>query len=426
MGTEVLFRLDSYHIEGGWPLVGQAAPKGAKNAALPILAAAAAVGDVCRITNCPKLSDVRAMFSILRALGCMVSEEGDGVLIDSRNLSSERIPADLMKEMRSSVFLMGPLLSRLGEVSLCSPGGCEIGRRPIDIHLWGLGRLGAVIREEGDLLHCEGRNLLAAEICLPFPSVGATENLMMAALGAEGCTCIRNAAKEPEIVDLQNFLNACGACIRGGGTSVITIVGKRPLHGTEYRVMPDRIEGGTLLAAAAATGGEILLDGLESSLLASALDVLELSGCRLRKAPDHIYLKAPERLKGTGLVTTGPWPGFPTDLQSQFLVMLTLAEGESLIRETIFENRFKPVSQLLKMGADIQVSGCDAQIMGVPFLKGASVTAGDLRGGASLVLAGLCAEGHTIVEQISHIDRGYENLEGTITSLGGRIRRVRG
>ncbi|MBE6032201.1 MAG: UDP-N-acetylglucosamine 1-carboxyvinyltransferase, partial [Clostridiales bacterium] len=264
--------MDSYHIEGGYPLKGETLPKGAKNAALPILAAAAAVGDVCRITNCPRLSDVNAMFSILRALGCTVSEDGDGILVDSRNLLSGEIPGNLMKEMRSSVFLMGPLLSRLGSVSLSSPGGCEIGRRPIDIHLQGLSCLGAKIREDGDRIHCTGR-LKGTVIRLSFPSVGATENLMMAALGAEGCTRILNAAKEPEILDLQNFLNACGAEIQGAGTGEISVRGGLPLHGAEYRILPDRIEAGTMLAAAAATGGEILLRGIDSSLLKSPLDI---------------------------------------------------------------------------------------------------------------------------------------------------------
>ncbi len=418
--------MDSYHIVGGKPLFGQVDLNGAKNAALPILAATVAVPGVSRLTHCPRLSDVDAMLKILRSLGCAVSVMDDEVLVDSRTLRTDKIPEDLMKEMRSSVFLMGPLLARLGSVVLSTPGGCEIGRRPIDIHLWALRRLNAEVLEEPEEVRCTGEDLRGTLIVLPFPSVGATENLMMAALGAKGLTRIRNGAQEPEIVDLQNFLRACGAKVDGAGTYEIRIWGQESLHGAEYEIMPDRIEAGTLLAAAAATGGEILLNGMDGSFLKAALDILEAAGCKIHSEKQRIALNSPRWLKGVPLVMTGPYPAFPTDLQSQFLAMFAAAEGETLVRETIFENRFKPVAQLAKMGAKIRVSGREAEIFGVPKLTGAAVQAEDLRGGAALVIAGLIAEGRTRVEQICHIDRGYDRLEDTLTALGADIRREKG
>ncbi|MBE6036885.1 MAG: UDP-N-acetylglucosamine 1-carboxyvinyltransferase [Clostridiales bacterium] len=416
--------MECFEIIGGKRLQGEYTLSGAKNGVLPILAAALLPEGESRILDCPGLSDVAAMVQILEALGCRAEREGRVLTLDPQALCCTEIPAELMKRMRSSVFLMGPLLARCGEVTLCCPGGCDIGCRPIDLHLEGLKKLGVEIREEGGLFRCRAARMKGAEIRLPFPSVGATENLMMAALGAEGETLIRGAAREPEIVDLQHFLQKCGARVRGAGTSVIRVKGGRTqmaaLRGTEHRVLPDRIEGGTYLAAAAATGGELLLQNACPDHMESFLQVLETMGCRLLRSPDTVYIKAPGRLRPAA-VRTGPHPGFPTDLQSPLLTLMCLAEGESQLEETIFEARFRTAEELAKMGAAVTVSEGRARIRGTGRLFGARVQAPDLRGGAALVVAGLAAEGKTIVENICHIDRGYDTLELGMGTLGAEM-----
>jgi UDP-N-acetylglucosamine 1-carboxyvinyltransferase len=417
--------LESYHITGGNKLEGEYYLKGAKNAVLPILAATIISGSTSIIKNCPDLTDVQTMIEILKEMGCKVAREGDTILVDSSTIDTFTIPRHLMKEIRSSVFLMGPTLARCGKVILSNPGGCAIGQRPIDIHISALKRLGVEIEEKEGILECKVNRLVGGRIPLDFPSVGATENVMMAAVMAEGETQILNAAKEPEIVDLQNFLRSCGAEIYGAGTKEIHVVGKKQLGKTTYKVIPDRIEGGTILAAVAATGGKILLKNSIPFHMSSIIDKLIEAGCKVKKGDDFVSLKAPERLTGINPVETLPYPGFPTDLQSQLVTLMSISEGTTYVKETIFENRFKYIEELKKMGANIKVDGTAAIVTGVERLKGNRVIAKDLRGGASLVIAGLVAEGNTIVENICHIDRGYDKFEIALSKLGADIKRVK-
>lgn len=417
--------MDQYRINGGKTLTGEYEVAGAKNAVLPIIAATIVTGDKCKIKNCPNLSDVRTMFLILEELGCSVTYENDGVVVDSSTIHSYTIPEALMREMRSSVFLMGPMIARCGKVILSYPGGCEIGLRPIDIHLSALRRMGVKIKESHGFMECTvEKRLLAGRILLDFPSVGATENAMLAATAAEGETVIVNPAKEPEIVDLQNFLNNCGAEIRGAGTGEIIIHGKKGYHEAEHKVIPDRIEGGTILAAAAMTGGHVLLKNTVPEHMSIISSKLREAGCKIKEGEDTVELWAPERLNAIESISTQPYPGFPTDMQSQMLTAVAVAQGTSVITETIFESRFKLVDELRKMGAKIKVDGRTAIITGVDKLTGARVLSRDLRGGASLVLAGLAAEGETIVENVSYIDRGYEAFEDSLRKLGADITRI--
>lgn len=416
--------MDSYHIIGNKSLEGEHQLKGAKNAVLPILAATILTGSTSVIKNCPDLSDVRTMVAILKEMGCKVTWEGDNIIVDSSTLDNYVIPQKHMKEIRSSVFLMGPTLARCGKVSLSYPGGCAIGERPIDIHLYALRLLGVDIKEIDGLLECSVDRLIGTDIHLPFPSVGATENAMMAAIMAEGETRILNPAKEPEIADLQNYLNSCGAEVYGAGTDEIVIKGKRKLRDTIYKVIPDRIEGGTFLAAVAATGGSIYLKNTIPAHMSFVINKLREAGCKIIEEENMVYLKAPDRLKAVKAIETSPYPGFPTDMQSQFMAIMSCADGYTFITENIFENRFKHVNELIKMGANIQVDGKTAIVKGVEKLKGAHVKAMDLRGGASLVIAGLTAEGITIVENICHIDRGYDKFELALNNLGADIKRI--
>lgn len=429
---DILWRcksVDSYRIQGGKKLEGEITVSGAKNAVLPILAGCIATGGESRINNCPDLSDVRNMILILQQLGCKVEKEGSSITINSKNIHTFRISEKLMREMRSSVFLMGPMISRFGKVELSYPGGCEIGLRPIDIHLSALRKMGVSICEKGGYLECTARKIAGDRIPLDFPSVGATENIMLTAIGAAGETVIINAAKEPEILDLQNFLNSCGAKITGAGTSQIKIAGhgvlsRNKLRDTEYTVMPDRIECGTFLCAVATTGGCVHLKNADPENMAMTISKLEETGCKMQIEKESISIEAPERLSSVGTIQTQPYPGFPTDMQSQFLSLMAVANGTTLITETIFENRFKQVDQLRKMGAKISIEGRNAIVTGVERLMGAKVFAKDLRGGAALVLAGLAAEGETTIEDIFHIDRGYENLKEKLESIGAEIERV--
>lgn len=423
---EVAFALELYRIKGGKRLFGTYKLSGAKNAVLPILAATLLSGAESRIVNCPDLSDTEAMFRLLRQTGCSVRREGEAAVVNSNILRSSELSASLMNSMRSSVFLLGPLLARCGEVTLSDPGGCNIGVRPIDFHLNALKQMGAEIVKKESALVCRAQKLRGADLRLPFPSVGATENLLMAAVFAEGETRIRNAAREPEIVDLQNFLKTCGAEIRGAGSGEILVRGtETPLQDAEYSVMPDRIEGGTILLAAAAAGGDVLIENAVPGHLMSLLSLLERSGCEIQRESGSVRLKAAERLRAAGYVETRPYPGFPTDLQSPFLTVMSLADGQTEIRETIFENRFKAAEQLKRMGARIEIKGQRASVTGVEKLSGARVRAQDLRGGAALVLAGLAAEGETIVENICHIDRGYDKFEVALSHLGAEIERMK-
>lgn len=411
-------------IEGGKPLVGTARIHGAKNAALPILAAAIMARGVHVIENVPRLLDIDVMLSILTALGCRAERQEDRIVLDTTRLVTSHIPKELMTQMRSSIFLMGPLLARMGSVQVYQPGGCAIGTRRIDLHLKGLEALGAVIDESEGRIVCTADRLVGTEIMLDFPSVGATENIMMAAVTAQGTTVIQGAAREPEIVDLQNMLNAMGARISGAGTDVITIHGVDELSACRYRIIPDRIVAGTLMIAVAASGGEITLTDVNSRHLTAIIHVLRRAGVQISVSDDIMKVAARGRPKAVDRIVTAPYPAFPTDLQAQMMVLLALADGTSILKETIFEGRFKHIGELIRMGADIRQDLNSAFIRGVPRLYGTTVEATDLRAGAAVVIAGLCAKGTTIVEQIHHIDRGYERIEQLFASLGADIRRL--
>jgi UDP-N-acetylglucosamine 1-carboxyvinyltransferase len=416
--------LEKLIIEGGKPLVGTARIHGAKNAALPILAAAIMARGVHVIENVPRLLDIDVMLSILTALGCRAERQEDRIVLDTTRLVTSHIPKELMTQMRSSIFLMGPLLARMGSVQVYQPGGCAIGTRRIDLHLKGLEALGAVIDESEGRIVCTADRLVGTEIMLDFPSVGATENIMMAAVTAQGTTVIQGAAREPEIVDLQNMLNAMGARISGAGTDVITIHGVDELSACRYRIIPDRIVAGTLMIAVAASGGEITLTDVNSRHLTAIIHVLRRAGVQISVSDDIMKVAARGRPKAVDRIVTAPYPAFPTDLQAQMMVLLALADGTSILKETIFEGRFKHIGELIRMGADIRQDLNSAFIRGVPRLYGTTVEATDLRAGAAVVIAGLCAKGTTIVEQIHHIDRGYERIEQLFASLGADIRRL--
>lgn len=419
-------RLDKLVIEGGRPLSGTIAIHGAKNAALPILAASLLAKDAITIRNVPRLLDIDVMLEILKCLGCSAKYDERTVVVDSTHVFSSHIPEYLMRQMRSSVFLTGPLLARFGEVQLYQPGGCAIGERKIDLHLRGLAALGAEIVERGSRIVCSANRLQGAEVILDFPSVGATENLMMAAVQASGRTVIIGAAREPEIQDLQAFLNAMGAQVQGAGTDTIVIDGVRELRGCDFRIIPDRIVTGTVMVAAAATRGDVTIEAVQPGHLNSLIYVLRRCGIQIVTGNDIIKVKASERPKSVERIVTSPYPAFPTDLQAQVMALLSMADGTSLMKETIFEGRFKHVEELCRMGADIRVDLNNAIIRGVSDLYGATVEATDLRAGAALVIAGLAAQGRTIVEQIHHIDRGYERIDAMFHALGGSIIRQSG
>lgn len=412
-----------YFIRGGRKICGEVIPHGAKNAALPILAASILMKDESVFYNCPDITDVTVMKGILASLGCRVITGEGQVSVDSRGVSCCAVPDDLMNKMRSSVFLAGPLLARCGKVFIGRPGGCSIGARPIDLHIKAFELMGAVPRymDGGVLLSAE--KLKGAEIILDYPSVGATENVMMAALGAEGTTVIHNAAREPEIADLQQYLTSCGGKVRGAGTSRIIIEGGHSLRGCCYTIMPDRIEAGTYLLAAAATGGKIQVKNFNGSWLKKLCRMLKSAGCEVITGADHIRLKAPARLYPAGCLRTAPYPGFPTDLQPQFTAVMTRAAGETRVEERVFESRFAFARQLIKMGADIEISSRIAIIKGNEFLRGTTVEAQDLRGGAALVLAGLMAQGTTVVRNTEFIERGYCSLHAELNRLGAEIYR---
>ena len=413
-----------YEIQGGRPLYGTLAVHGAKNSVLPILAACLLVPGQCVLHNCPDLSDVSATLDILRLLGCRADREGDAVVIDASSLTRWNIPEHLMREMRSSVTFLGALLARLGEAELSYPGGCELGPRPIDLHLAALRALGAEILEEQGALVCRRGTLRGREICLAVPSVGATENAVLAACGCPGVTTIVGVAREPEIADLQGFLQAAGARVTGAGTSTIEVEGCAELHPVEYRVMGDRIAAATYLCGCAAAGGEVELTGVSPDTLTAVLTCLEEAGCALHTGPDQIVLASRALLRGISPVRTAPYPGFPTDAQAILMAALAGGEGATLFEENIFDSRYRHVDELRRMGADIQVAGRAAMVSGVGRLHGAAVRSTDLRGGAALVVAGLGAEGITQVGELRHIRRGYQALDKNLSALGADIREI--
>ena len=408
-------------IQGGRPLSGQLRVQGAKNSVLPILAATLlAPGQSC-LHNCPMLSDVTATEHILRLLGCPVRREGHTLLVDAAQPTKSVIPDFLMREMRSSVIFLGAMLARLGQAELSYPGGCELGPRPIDLHIQALRNMGAEITEEGGRLRCTvGGGLVGRELCLSLPSVGATENAMLAACGARGTTTIVGAAQEPEIVDLQAFLNAMGADVSGAGSPVVVIKGGRPLHPAGHTVMGDRIAAATYLCAAGTAGGRLELEGVDPSSLAAVTACLEEAGCRIQARGEQITLESAGRLHGLRPVRTAPYPGFPTDAQAVLMAALAGGTGTTMFVENMFANRYRHVNELARMGADIQLAGRVAVVTGRP-LYGARVQSTDLRGGAALVVAALSAEGITQVSGLEHIRRGYEDLEGQLAALGASI-----
>jgi UDP-N-acetylglucosamine 1-carboxyvinyltransferase len=417
--------MDKLLIEGGVPLTGEIGVSGAKNATLPILTAALLTGERLTVSNVPHLRDVTTMLNLLAQMGVAVSmDEKLGVELAASNITDPVASYELVKTMRASVLVLGPLVARCGEARVSLPGGCAIGLRPVDQHLKGLQAMGAEVSIEHGYISVRAKRLRGANICMDLVTVTGTENLMMAATLAAGTTRIENAAREPEVVDLADCLNAMGARVRGAGSDVITIEGVERLHGARHRVMPDRIETGTFLAAAAATGGSIRLTGARPDILDSVLEKLREAGAVIETGRDWIALKTNGALSAVN-VRTSPYPAFPTDMQAQFMALDSVARGTALVTETIFENRFMHVQELKRLGADIEVEGNTAVVKGVPHLDGATVMATDLRASASLVLAGLIARGTTTVERVYHLDRGYERIEEKLTRLGARIKRVR-
>lgn len=411
-----------FRIEGGRPLHGSVHIQGAKNSVLPILAATLLAPGECVLHNCPRITDVEHTLSILHHLGCRVKRRGETVIVDASSPTHQDVPDDLMGEMRSSVIFLGPILGRMGRAELSYPGGCELGPRPIDLHIAALRTLGAEIREQNGRLLCSG-SLHGGDITLSLPSVGATENAMLAAVCAEGVTTITNAAREPEIVDLQSFLRALGADVRGAGTSVIAVRGRKPLHGGEHTVLADRIVAATYLSAVASAGGEGELTGVDWRTLSTVTAVLSEAGCRIRSAPDTIAVAAPRRLRAVRPIRTAPYPGFPTDAQAVIMAALCKAQGATVFAENMFGSRYRHVDELCRMGADIRVEGRVAVVCGVCRLCGAAVRSTDLRGGAALAVAGVGAEGETVLSGLHHIDRGYADLGGDLSKLGAKIAR---
>ena len=416
--------MDKLLIEGGTPLIGEVAISGAKNAALPILCSSLLVAEPVRFSNVPHLNDISTMLRLIGQMGVEVTMDGtDGMVLNGQGLNNPTAPYDMVKTMRASILVLGPLLARCGEAKVSLPGGCAIGARPVDQHIRGLQAMGAEIHVENGYVHAKASRLHGARIVTDMVTVTGTENLMMAATLAEGETIIENAAREPEVVDLANCLIAMGAKISGAGTDSISIVGVERLHGASHAIMPDRIETGTYLCAAAATAGNIRLTNTSASLLDSVIQKLIEAGCEISSEGDSISLKAPQRLKSVS-VRTEPYPAFPTDMQAQFMAINCIAQGTAVIRETIFENRFMHAVELIRLGADIKIDGNNALVTGLPRLDGATVMATDLRASASLVIAGLVAQGETLIERIYHLDRGYERIEEKLTRLGANVRRV--
>ena len=416
--------MDKLVIQGGVPLTGEVRISGAKNAALPILCAALLTPGTLRLQNVPHLRDVTTTLNLLAQMGVEVSlDEKLGVGLTAARLHNLSAPYELVKTMRASILVLGPMIARFGTARVSLPGGCAIGQRPVDLHIKGLQALGAQIEIEQGYILARAERLRGAHIFLDLVTVTGTENLMMAAVLADGVTVLENAAREPEVIDLAECLNAMGAHVKGAGTDMITIEGVKELHGATHRVMPDRIEIGTFLCAAAATRGEIKLKGTRANILDAVIGKLQEAGAQVDHGEDWIRLSTNGNLKAVNL-RTAPYPAFPTDMQAQFMALNSVAQGTAVVTETIFENRFMHVQELRRLGADIEVEGNTAIVKGVSILQGANVMATDLRASASLVLAGLVAKGETLVDRVYHLDRGYECIEEKLSQLGARIKRA--
>lgn len=413
-------------VNGMVPLSGDVKIQGAKNSVLPILAASILSNDETVIHNCPNLSDVDAAVKILEHLGCKVVRSGEEICVDSRSISRCDIPDRLMREMRSSVIFLGAILARMGKAVLSLPGGCELGPRPIDMHLSSLRQMGAEIREKNGNIICRAGKINGSRINLKIPSVGATENIILASVHCDGETVITNAAREPEIVDLQNFLVKLGANITGAGSSTVVIKGKKFSGAAEYRVISDRIAAATYLSAAVLAGGRICVKDVCTSHVSTVTDVFSEMGCsvRLYEKENIIDISSSGTLKAVKPISTLPYPRFPTDAQPPLMAAALKAEGTTVFIENIFENRYRHIDELLRMGADIKTEGRVAMVSGVKALHGAPVSSADLRGGAALVIAALGADGVSDISQIQHIDRGYDNIEGHLRQLGADIRRI--
>lgn len=413
--------MELWHIRGGRKLDGTCFVQGSKNASLPIIAASIICPMRSELMNVPQLRDVDAALRILRHLGCSAEQRGGDVYIDSSGLSGSAIPHSLMEEMRSSVIFMGALLARCGEARLSLPGGCQLGKRPIDMHLSALKQMGAEIEEDGEEIFCRAPKLRGAEILLPFPSVGATENIMLAACAAKGETVIRGAAREPEIVALESYLRSMGAQIQGAGSSTVVISGMRPEKQAVCRIIPDRIVAATIACAAAAAGGNVELRGVDPEQFSTVLHFLNQAGCDIICTNRSVRLFSDGKLQGVGEVSTAPYPGFPTDAQPVLMAALLKAQGRTVITENIFENRYRQVPELRRLGADISVSGRVAEIWGVECLHGTALTATDLRGGAAMIVAGLASQGETVICDDGHVTRGYERFDMRLRTLGADI-----
>ena len=413
--------MSHFLIRGGRPLFGRVEVQGCKNSVLPILAAVLLAPGESVIRNCPDLTDVAAALDILRALGCEVRREGRTVRVNAERVTRDRVPDHLMGNMRASVLFLGALLARKGSARAALPGGCELGPRPIDLHLSAMERLGVEVEEGGGEVKCFARAPAGREICLPIPSVGATENSMLCACGCPGTTTIVGCAREPEVAELQSFLRARGADVSGAGEDVITVRGGQKLHGGEYTVEGDRIAAATYLCAAAAAGGEVETAGVEPQHLRCVLACLEQAGCEVRAGTRGVLLRSAGCLRGIPPVRTAPYPGFPTDAQAILMAALAGGRGSTMFVENVFESRYGHVDALRRMGARIHTSGRVAVVTEAGSLHGAKVTAPDLRGGAALVVAGLAARGETRVGGLGHIRRGYDDLEGELSRLGAEI-----
>ncbi len=417
--------MELFKINGGKQLGGQIKLHGAKNSALPILTASILIKGESIIHNCPDLSDVRTTIEILEKIGCKVTRDGDTVTVDATNVSDCVIDEEMMRTMRSSIIFLSALVSRTKSARIFYPGGCEIGNRPVDLHLKALKSLGASVCENGSSIYCAAEKLNGSKIILPFPSVGATENIIIAAAISNGKTTVINPAREPEISDLADFLNHCGAKIYGAGETTIEIEGVSELHPCEHTIIPDRILASTYMSACAITSSSLMIDDIRPSHLTPVFPVFTEMGCELYLNKNSLVMKAPKRLKRVKSIKTMPFPGFPTDSQSPVAAALSVAKGTSILQENIFDNRFRFVSELCRFGADIQIDNKLAVINGVKKLHSANVIATDLRGGAALVVGALAAEGESTVSSIYHIDRGYERLEEALSSIGADIKRIK-